>query len=227
MRVHPVRFSTVFGSVLLAAIMAACAQAPVAPTATPVAPVPSATSTPLPPPATATPIGLLRADPSGVTGAKRANGSPAECALITIGNVATAFAAETNQPIFGSNQTDHPIFSNERVPTNESYCVFLAFHLSGSASGHTYQLTYWVDTPNNAASSLWEQAWTDAAKGAQAVSGEGDAAFYADGRLSFKKGSTYVTIEVIDSKLDTRTPTAAEQQLEIEKRIAQYALDKM
>ncbi len=114
-----------FSSMLVAAAAAACAQIPVQPTAATVPPAPTGSPTPLPPPATATPIALTRQEPSDT---KRANGSPAQCTLITVGNVATTFAAETNQPLYETNLTDHPIFSRERVATDESYCLYLAFH---------------------------------------------------------------------------------------------------
>ncbi len=216
----------IFGSMLLAVAAAACAQAPVQPAATATAPAPPATLTTLPPPATATPISLTRQDPSDT---KRANGSPAQCTLINIGDVATTFAAETNQPLYETNLTDHPIFSSERVATDESYCLFLAFHLSGSASGSTYQATYWVDTPHQAAVSDWEKAWTDAkAKATRAIAGFGEDAFYDNGRLSFKKGDRYLTIEVLNLKqIDTHTPDAIEQQINLEERLAKYALGRI
>ncbi len=213
----------VLGSILFTVALAACAQTPAQPGAA--APTPTMLFAAQPEPPTVTPIPLTRQDPSQ---SKRANGSPAQCALITIGNVATTFAAETNQPLYGANLTDHPIFSTERVPTDESYCVFLAFHKSGSASGSTYQVTYWVDTPHQAASIEWEQAWTDAkARAARPVANVGDEAFYDNGRLTFKKGDTCLTIEVLDTKLDTSTPSGIDQQITIEEKLAKYALDRM
>ncbi len=90
-------------------------------------------------------------------------------------------------------------------------------------------MTYWVDTSHQAAASDWARAWTDArAKATRVITGYGEDAFYDNGRLSFKKGNTYVTIEVLDMKnIDTHTPDAIEQQISQEERLAKYALSRM
>ncbi len=71
-------------------------------------------------------------------------------------------------------------------------------------------------------------AWTDAqARAARPVPNVGDIAFYGNGRLTLKKGDIFLTIEVPDTKLDTRTPAGIEQQIAIEERLARYSLDRM
>jgi hypothetical protein len=85
-----------------------------------------------------------------------------------------------------------------------------------------------VDKPDQAAAGQWTQVWTDAqSKAAQAVSSIGEAAFYDQGRLTFKKSNTYVTVEVIATKMDTNTQAGQSEQLEIEKRIALKALSRL
>lgn len=89
------------------------------------------------------------------------------------------------------------------------------------------QVNYWVDTPNQATPAAWAQVWADASsQAAQPVSGIGDGAFYENGKMSFKKGDIYMTIEVIGTgnSLDTTTSAGVEQQIKIEKQIAQDAL---
>jgi hypothetical protein len=68
------------------------------------------------------------------------------------------------------------------------------------------QVTYWIDIPDQATSTTWAKVWSDASsQGGQAVSGVGDAAFVANGRLTFRKDGTYVTIEAIGTYLKTGT----------------------
>ncbi len=177
------------------------------------------------PRATATPVIITRQDPEQ---AKRGQGAPSECALVTAGDVASIFSAETNQPMFGSGPVDRAAFSGVPITANESYCTFLAFHQSASAKGSYNQITYWVDTPEVASQRQWAQAWATAkTQAAQPISGVGDDAFYDHGRLTFKKNGTYVTIEVISTRIDTSTPEGVNQQIEIEKRLADKALSRM
>jgi len=57
--------------------------------------------------------------------------------------------------------------------------------------------------------------------------GGGDDAFYDsghNGRLTFKKGYAFVTMEVLGTKVDTSTPTGRNEQLEMEKNMELVAL---
>ncbi|MCL5951408.1 MAG: hypothetical protein M1132_06765, partial [Chloroflexi bacterium] len=72
------------------------------------------------------------------------------------------------------------------------------------------------------------KVWTEAkSKAARAISGIGEDAFYNQGRLTFKKASTYVTIEVLSTRIDTETTEGVNQQMDIEKTIALKALSRM
>ncbi len=178
-----------------------------------------------PPPATPTPIDLTRVNPRD---AKRPSNSTQDCALLTDGDVAGFFAAEVNQPLHGNGAAQRVIFSPERISTQESYCIYLAFHLSGSASGRTYQLTYWEDKPGQATPEAWAQVWSNAkARAEQTVSGIGEEAFYDQGRLMFKKNNVYITVEVIATKMDTTTQAGKNEQLDIEKRVALQILKRL
>lgn len=195
------------------------------PTAPPIAAAPTSTPTESEAPSTATPINLTR---QNAEEAKRAQGAPSECAVITQGDVAGLFAAETNQPLFGSGPVNVTAFSTDAISANESYCTFLAFHQPSSAKGSFYQVTYWIDTPSQATTDQWAQAWTNAkAKAVQPIAGLGDDAFYGKGRLTFKKGSTYVTIEVLGTRVDTSTPDGVDQQIQFEKQLAQKAIARL
>jgi hypothetical protein len=202
-----IRFIAVPFACLLFAV-SACSSLP------PAAPSPAATDTP---------IILTRPDASE---AKRP--LTASCTLLTQQDIAGFASGETDQPVYNASAVDHVIFSPDNVSANESACVYLAFHNPSSLKGTSYQITYWVDQPNQATASQWAQVWTDArAKAAQVVSGVGDDAFYDNGRLTFKKGSVYVTIEVLSTRLSTDTPEGVNQQIEMEKTLALEALSRM
>ncbi len=174
--------------------------------------------------ATATPINLTRLDPRDAKVPP-----PHACTIVTQKDLADLFAAEVNQPISNpANQVDQVIFPATKVSANESYCVYLAFHQSGSKNGIFYQITYWVDTPNQATPAEWAQAWTQGeSEAVQKISGIGDAAFYNNGRLTFKKDNTYVTIEALGTGIDSRTGEGMDRQIEIEKEVALKALKRM
>ena len=184
------------------------------------APQPSATNPPAP---TATPVVMTRQDPS-----QSKIPLTTACKLITTHDVAAFFAAEVDQPLYQANAVAQVIFSSERVSADESYCIYNAFHNPGSATGTTYQFTYWVDTPAQATPDEWAKVWTEAkSKAARPISGIGEDAFYNQGRLTFKKASTYVTIEVLSTRIDTETTEGVNQQMDIEKTIALKALSRM
>ena len=172
---------------------------------------------------TATPINLVRSD------ARDAKVPPSQpCTIVTQKDLADLFAAEVNQPISGPlNQVDQVIFPSAPVSANESYCVYLAFHQSGSKNGIFYQITYWVDTPNRSTPEEWAQVWNKgAAQAAQKILDIGDEPFYNNGRLTFKKGKTYVTVEALGTGIDS-TNAGVNRQIEIEKEVALKALKRM
>ncbi len=175
-------------------------------------------------PATPTAVNLTRTDIGDIKGP---SGSQ-DCAFLTTGDVGGFFSAEVQTPLHGAGPAERVIFAPERVSTNESYCIYFAFHLSGSASGRTYQTTYWEDKPGQATPAEWAQVWADAkSKARQVVSGVGDDAFYDQGRLTFKKNNVYITVEVIATKMDTNTQAGMDEQLGIEKRVALKILSRM
>jgi hypothetical protein len=151
------------------------------------------------------------------------------CDLLNSRDVASLFSsAEVEGPRHRVSQVNHLVFSKATISATESSCVYYVFHEPGSKDMELLQVTYWVDIPDQAAPSAWAQVWVDArAKAAQAVSGIGDGAFYHDGRLTFKKGSLYVTIEIVDTNLNTDTSAGANQQIEMEKRIALDTLSRL
>ncbi len=171
---------------------------------------------------TATPIDLVR------QGANQVKIPTPGCVTITPKDLSDIFAAEVPQPIHQSNQANQVIFPAQAVSTNETYCVYMAYHRSGSMTGAYYQVTEWIDTPDNATPQEWAQVWiTGESHATQKISGIGDAAFYENGRLTFKKGDTYVTVEVISDRIDTKTTAGVNQQLDLEKQFALRAVKHM
>jgi hypothetical protein len=151
------------------------------------------------------------------------------CNLLDSRDLASLFSsAEVVLPQPKTSQVDHVIFSSEKTPASETSCTYYVFHRPGKADSEMLQVTYWIDIPDQAIESGWTQVWTDAhSKGSQPVSGLESGAFFENGRLTFKKGSTYVTVEAISTYLNTGTNTGAEQQIQIEKQIAQDALNRL
>jgi hypothetical protein len=144
------------------------------------------------------------------------------CDLLDSRELAGFFSsAEVVLPTPQVSQVEQPVFSTQSAPATEVSCVFYVFHNPGSKDMVLLQVTYWLDLPDQAAPSVWSQVWTDASSlAAQAVSGTGEAAFYQDGRLSFKQGNLYVTIEAIGTQVSTQTPAGVQQQLDTEKKVA-------
>jgi hypothetical protein len=180
------------------------------PTATPAPTVPTATSIPTPQSTTASLI-------------------TSRCSLLNSHDLASLYPTHTEVmlPTPQVSQVNHVIFSTQDVSANEISCIYYVFYLPGSANGEVLQVNYWVDTPNQATPAAWAKIWDDAnSQAAQSVSGIGDSAFYENGKMTFKKGDIYVTIEVVgtSNSLDTNTSAGVEQQIKIEKQIAQDAL---
>ncbi len=144
------------------------------------------------------------------------------CLLLDSRDIASLFSsAEVMKPVYQLSQVNHVIFSAENISATESSCINYAFHQPGSKDGEMLQVTYWVDVPDRATASAWARIWTDArSKAAQAVPGIGEDAFYDHGRLTFKEGNAYVTLEAVGSKLNADTQAGAAQQIAIEKQLA-------
>jgi hypothetical protein len=152
-----------------------------------------------------------------------------QCNLLDSHDLASLFtSAEVVLPQPKTNQVNHVIFSSRKFPASETSCTYYVFHRPGKADSEMLQVTYWIDIPDQATEKGWTQVWTDAnSNGSQSVSGLGSAAFFDNGRLTFKKGSTYVTIEAIGTYLNSGTSTGAAQQIQIEKQIALDALNRL
>jgi len=122
-----------------------------------------------------------------------------------------------------TNPVDHPVFSTENVPATEVTCVFYEFHSPGKKDQELLQVTYWLDLPGQGASATaWQKAWTDAIQTGQPVSGIGDQAFRSqNGELSFKQGSLYFTLQVVD------TSRTAQQNDQITRQVASDMLNNL
>jgi hypothetical protein len=151
------------------------------------------------------------------------------CSLLDSYNLASLYTTHTEVilPTPQVSQVNHAIFSTQSISADEISCVYYVFHLPGSVNEQVLQVSYWVDTPARATPTAWAQVWTDASSSAsQAISGIGQGAFYEAGKLTFKKGDFYVTIEVVGTSdtLNTSTPAGLTDQLKIEKQVALDAL---
>jgi hypothetical protein len=151
------------------------------------------------------------------------------CDLLDSRQLASFFSsAEVVLPTPQVNQVEQPVFSTQNAPATEVSCVFYVFHNPGSKDMVLLQVTYWLDLPDQTTPSIWSQVWTGASsQAAQAVPGVGEAAFYQDGRLSFKQGNLYVTVEAIGTQVSTQTPAGVQQQLDTEKQIALDILERL
>jgi hypothetical protein len=158
-------------------------------------------------------------------------GSPltAGCTLLDSHDVASLFSsAEVEGPIHQVGEVSHPIFSTATISATESSCTYLVFHKPGSAEMQLLQITYWVDVAGQTAAADWARVWAGArSSAAQVVPGIGDDAFYDNGRLSYKKGSVYVTIEIVSAGQNIDIVPGSAQQLELEKQMALDALGRM
>jgi predicted small lipoprotein YifL len=172
----------------------------VAPDASATRPAPGSTSSSLPP-----------VDPA--VAAQLTN----TCGLLNSQDLATILVTGelVKEPVQVS-QVGHPIFTTQPAPADEVTCVFYEFHNPGKSTQELLQVTYWVDMPGQEASAAaWGLAWSQAAQAGQAVTGAGDQAFFdSNGRLTFRQGDLYFTVEIVDT---SRTP---EQRSQIAKQVA-------
>ncbi len=154
-------------------------------------------------------------------------GDPAnDCKLVTRHDIAGFFSGETSQPEHQVGPAAQGPFAGEKNLASESSCLYYSYNQSALRTGHSYQVTFWVDRPNGASPDEWSRAWTTARSGAaQSVAGIGDSAFYDNGILTFKKGNLYVSISVV--RMDANPDEGAGSQLDVEKKIALTALSRM
>jgi hypothetical protein len=173
--------------------------------------------------ATAAPAGTP--SPGGVTALPLTN----SCNLLDSRDVASFFpSAEVVGPTHQVSAVDHPVFTTQTISATESACVYYVYHLPESKDMKLLQITYWVDLPGQVAASAWAQAWSNAsARATQTVPDIGEGAFFHDGRLTFKKGSTYLTVEAVGTDLHTDTEAGLAQQMQIEKTVAQDMLGRL
>jgi hypothetical protein len=151
------------------------------------------------------------------------------CSLLNSHDLASLYPTHTEVmlPTPQVSRVTHVVFSTQNVSANEISCVYYVFHLPGKNTEQVLQVNYWVDTPEKAADAAWAQIWADASsQAAQSISGIGDGAFYENGKLTFKKGDIYMTLEITGTSdtLDTKTNAGVEQQIKLEKQVALDAL---
>jgi hypothetical protein len=185
----------------------------------------SASNTP-PVPSSAATFGAVSAVPSPQSAPTRAVSSALEdgCGLLNSRDLAGFFPphVETRLPKPQLNQVDHPIFSDINTPGTETSCIYYTFYHPGSITMVMLQTTYWVDIPASAVDSqAWAQAWSEASSRAlRTVSDIADGAFYNNGRLSFKEGNMYVTVEAIETDWSLDSSATMDKQFALEKQIA-------
>lgn len=151
------------------------------------------------------------------------------CFLLDGHDLASLFTrAEVVQNPAKSGPVSHPVFSDHNAAGKETTCLYYDFS-NPDFKGDTLQVTYWADIPDPSHTDAWAQAWSQAQKqpGALEITAIGDQAFFQDGHLSFKKGTLFFTLEVIGTNIDPKTSAGADQQLEIEKRLALDMLGRL
>jgi hypothetical protein len=146
------------------------------------------------------------------------------CGLLNSHDLAGFFPphVETQLPKPQLNQVDHPIFSEMKAPGTETSCIYYTFYHPGSITMVMLQTTYWIDIPSSAVvSQAWTQVWAEASsKALRTVSDIADDAFYNNGRLSFKEGNMYVTVEAIETDWNLDNAANMDKQFALEKQIA-------
>ena len=210
----------IFWLVLTTILLSGCASANAA----------QSTGTPIP---SATPKPALTATPAPTEPTPTSTLSPTstvpasltqDCSLLNSQDLASFYSsAEVVLPTPKVSAVNQVAFSSQKVSANEVACTYYVFHLPGSKDMQMMQVDYWLDTPDQATSSAWTQVWTEAeSQASQSITGIGDGAFYQNGKLTFKKGEIYVTIDVSDTSnsLSTNTQKGTDQRIKVEKEIA-------
>ncbi len=205
----------------LALLAAGCSRAPSALPAVGKGPAATAAPSALPTPALVTPTAQ-----SPAPGGALAGTLSGQCNLLNSQDLSHFYSsAEVTRAAPQKSQVSHPAFSTASLAATEVACTFYVFHRPGHSDVQMLQINYWVDVPSAANASAWAQAWAQAKAGTvQAVPGLGDDAFYANGRLTFKKGTVYVTVEALN--VDTTTAGNG-QQIDIEKQVALDTLSRL
>lgn len=227
------RLTGLFFIVLL--FLAGCSRAQAPVQATPPAPTPTSLTESAGVPVTAsTATPAAASTPETPLPSANTLHSPNSCNLIDSSDLAHLFTtAETNREPPEFSPVSKPAFSDAasegaQSAGKETTCVFYTFHQPGSQNGWMLQVTYRVDVPEPSAVQGWNQAWTDAkAKSGQPVSGLADDAFASGAKLAIKKGDIYLTFEAIDTRLDEKTSSGAQQLLTYEKQLAAAALARL
>lgn len=194
---------------------------------------PAGSNSPNPPVATSTQVNpspvQLTPVPSASTESSEFYRLTNSCELLNSHDLASLFSsAEVVLPTPQVSQVNQVIFSKENSQAEEIICTYYVFHNPGSKDMVLLQVTYWVVLPDQTKPSVLAQVWTDAkSQTTQAIPGIGDGAFYENGRLTFKKGDIYVTIEVTGTQINPSTRSGESQQLELEKQVALDALNRL
>jgi len=151
------------------------------------------------------------------------------CSLLDSRDVASLYpAAEVMLPTPEPSEPGHVIFSTDAISGAEHSCMYYVFYHPSWSDNQMLQITYWISMPGQTAPELWAKAWEDAdAKASQQMPGIGDDAFYNSGRLTFKRGNAYVTIEVKGTHLETSTPNGVSRQIEMERQMALDILSRL
>ncbi len=151
------------------------------------------------------------------------------CFLLDGHDLASLFTrAEVVQNPPKSGPVNQPVFSDLKAAGTETTCLYYDFS-NPDFKGDTLQITYWAYIPDPAQFDVWEQAFSQACSqpGAQDIPEIGNQACFHDGRLSFQKGNLYFTLEVIGTNIDPKTSAGVDQQIAIEKRLAQAMLGRL
>ena len=208
--------------ILFSLILAACGPSLPAQTPSSGSTQPPATSVP----STETPSATATLAPAATAGSPTTAASLVDptlvnqlsntCSLLNSRDLASIMTTgETQKEPIKVNAVDHPIFSTQNVPTSEVTCAFYTFQQPGSHNNQLMQVTYWVDMPREGASAAaWQQAWSQAEAAGKPLQGIGESAFMnSDGRLSFRQGNVYFTIEVIQTHLSADQIDQVAQQI--------------
>ncbi len=205
-----------------AALAAQTAQPPIS---TPLSPAP----TPLSPAPTPRSPAPTPGGPAPTPGPDLVRRLTDGCDLLDSHDLATLLTtAEVQRGPHTAGQVDPLIFGGPGISATESSCLFYAYHKPSSATGELLQVQYWVDIPGQVTPAAWSEAWTSARPpAAQAVTGIGDDAFYDHGRLIFKKGSLYFTLQALDNRPSAGSSADQKRLMQIEEQLAKDMLSRL
>lgn len=173
------------------------------------------------------------AEPTAAGATSQAASSAANCSLLDGAASSKDFnallpGAAVQKVTYQTARPEHPAFSNDNMPVNETSCVYDLAHMSNSKVDETMQVTYWLDQPSQADAGAMAQAWDKALAGSkQKVDGAGDGAYYGNGRLFAKHGDTYITTQVTGNKVSTGSNNGPSRQQTLEKQVALSILGRL